>query len=222
VKPRLLLAHGWALDASLWDGVIAALGEDAADAAVFDAGYYGDPWPWPALDRGRPLLGVGQSLGALELLLAPPALLAGLVVIDGFARFGRGPDFPLGVPPRVTQRMRDRLGEDPRVLLDFLTRAGGGPPAGAAGDAARLSEGLERLETLDGRVAALGLPLWRLHAECDPIAALAMADASFEGCETVERRIRPSTDHLSPLHDPQACADIIRAALTALASKTLA
>lgn len=216
MKPRLLLAHGWALDASLWDGVIAALGEDAADAAAVDAGYYGDPRPWPALDTGRPLLGVGQSLGNLELLTAPPAPLAGLVVIDGFARFSQAPDFPRGVPARVLQRMRDGLGEDPKVLMDFLARAGGQVPAGAAGNAARLAEGLERLATLDGRKAARALPLWRLHAEGDPIAALALADASFEGCHAVERRIRPATDHLSPLHDPGACADLIRAALKAL------
>ncbi len=217
MKPRLVLAHGWALDASLWDGVIAALGEGAADAVVFDAGYYGAPRPWPALETGRLLLGVGQSLGNLELLLDPPAPLAGLVVIDGFARFGQGPDFPLGVPPRVLQRIRDRLAEDPKALQDFLSRAGGQVPAGATADGARLSDGLERLETMDARAAARALPLWRLHAEGDPIATLAMADASFEGCDVRARRIRPSTDHLSPLHDPETCADLIRAALTALA-----
>jgi pimeloyl-[acyl-carrier protein] methyl ester esterase len=221
VKPRLLFAHGWALDRTLWDGVLAALGEDAADGVVFDAGFYGDPLPWPALDSRRPLLGVGQSLGNLELLTAPPAPLAGLVVIDGFARFGQGPDFPLGVPPRVLQRMRDWLAEDPKVLMDFLTRAGGQVPAAATSNGPRLAEGLERLETLDGRAAARGLPLWRLHAEGDAIATLAMADASFEGCDVVERRIRPATDHLSPLHDPEACADIIGAALTALTPKIL-
>jgi pimeloyl-[acyl-carrier protein] methyl ester esterase len=216
VKPRLLFAHGWALDASLWDGVIAALGEDAADAAVVDAGYYGDPRPWPVMDPGRPLLGVGQSLGNLELLTAPPARLAGLVVIDGFARFTLAPDFPRGVPGRLLQRMRDWLGEDPKVLMDFLTRAGGQVPAGATADVARLTAGLERLEVLDGRAAARTLPLWRLHADGDTVAALAMADASFESCDVRERRIRPATDHLSPLHDPQACAALIRAALTAL------
>jgi pimeloyl-[acyl-carrier protein] methyl ester esterase len=222
MKPRLLFAHGWALDRTLWDGVIAALGEDAADAVAVDVGYYGDPRSWPALDRGRPLLGVGQSLGNLELLTTPPAPLAGLVVIDGFARFSQAPDFPRGVPARVLQRMRDWLAEDSGVLLDFLTRAGGQVPADATADVARLSAGLERLETLDGRAAARALPLWALHAQGDTVAPLAMADASFAGCDLIERRIRPATDHLSPLHDPQGCADIIRAALKALASKTLA
>jgi pimeloyl-[acyl-carrier protein] methyl ester esterase len=217
-KPRLLLAHGWALDRGLWDGVIAALGEDAADAVVFDAGYYGRPRPWPALPPGRPLLGVGQSLGCLELLAAPPAPLAGLVAVDGFARFSRAPDFPLGIPGRVLSRMRDWLKDDVQVLLDFLGRVGGQIPSGTP-DTGLLIAGLERLEVLDGRQAACALPIWRLHAEGDPVATLAMADASFVGCDVVERRIRQCTDHLSPQYDPQACADLIRAALKALASK---
>jgi pimeloyl-[acyl-carrier protein] methyl ester esterase len=215
-RPRLLFAHGWALDAGLWDAVIAALGEDGADAVVFDAGYYGRPRPWPALPADRPLLGVGQSLGGLELLAAPPAPLAGLVAIDGFARFSHAGDFPRGIPGRVLQRMGDWLRDDVKVLLDFLGRAGGQIPAGVP-DTGRLVAGLGRLEGLDGRPAARALPVWRLHAEGDAVATLAMADASFAGCDVVERRVRPAADHLSPQHDPRGCADLIRAAMKALA-----
>jgi hypothetical protein len=93
----------------------------------------------------------------------------------------------------------------------------GARPPSSTPDTARLIAGLERLEALDGRQAARALPLWRLHAHGDPIATLAMADASFDGCTVVDRRIRPGADHLSPQHDPQACADLVRAALEALA-----
>ena len=206
---RLLFAHGWALDRTLWDGVLTALGEDAAQAVVLDAGYYGRPAPLPEIDG--PVLGVGQSLGALELLADPPAGLKGVVVLDGFARFGQAEDFPQGVPARVLARMNKRVADG--ALAEFLERAGGMVPDGTP-DVARLTQGLERLETLDGRPCAL--PLWRLHSAGDPIATLAMADAAFEGLDVRERRIRPSTDHLSPIHDPQACADLIRTALKAL------
>jgi hypothetical protein len=37
----------------------------------------------------------------------------------------------------------------------------------------------------------------------------------------VERHVRPSTDHLSPLTAPHACAGLIRAALKALSRKDL-
>ena len=82
MKPALLLAHGWALDRTLWDRVLEALGEDANRAFVRDAGYYGRPAdPKPE----GPALGVGQSLGALELLNDPPPGLRGVVALDGFA-----------------------------------------------------------------------------------------------------------------------------------------
>jgi pimeloyl-[acyl-carrier protein] methyl ester esterase len=208
VKPTLLFAHGWALDRTLWDKVLAALAEEAAAALVRDAGYYGRPAD--PLAAG-PVLGVGQSLGALELLAEPPPGLAGVVALDGFARFGKAPDFPEGVAGRVLERMKARLGDG--ALAEFVTRAGGELPAGEP-QVERLIRGLDRLYTLDGRACAL--PVWRLHADQDPIASLAMADASFAGMNVVERRVRQSTDHLSPLTAPHACADLIRTALEAL------
>jgi pimeloyl-[acyl-carrier protein] methyl ester esterase len=214
MTPRLLFAHGWALDAGLWDGVIAALGAEAREAVVFDAGYYGRPRPWPSLDDSHPLLGVGQSLGSLELLAAPPARLAGVVAIDGMARFSQAPDFRRGVPDLVLSRMQDWLREDGQVLLDFQGRAGGRLPDGPP-DLERLTGGLQRLRVLDGRQAAT--PVWRLHAQADAIVPLAMADASFAGLNVVERRIRHAADHLSPTFDPEACADLIRTALRSLA-----
>jgi hypothetical protein len=81
-------------------------------------------------------------------------------------------------------------------------------------------EGLRRLETLDGRGAAL--PIFSLHADGDPIAALAMADASFAGMDVRERQVRQASDHLSPIHAPKACAALIRTAIEALAIRTLA
>jgi pimeloyl-[acyl-carrier protein] methyl ester esterase len=207
VTPRLLLRHGWALDRTLWDGVLKALGQDAV---LFDAGYYGRPLQPP--ETHGPLLGVGHSLGALELLAEPPPGLLGVVAIDGFARFGQADDFPQGVPARVLARMSKRVADG--ALVEFLHRAGGAPPAGTP-DAARLQQGLERLQTLDGRRCPL--PVWRLQSQDDPIATLAMSDASFAGMTVMERRVRPASDHLSPIHDPAACADLIHAALKAFA-----
>jgi pimeloyl-[acyl-carrier protein] methyl ester esterase len=213
VSLTLLFAHGWALDRTLWDRVLAALGEDAQGAWVRDEGYYRRPDEPKA---AGPILGVGQSLGALELLAEPPAGLVGVVALDGFARFGKAPDFPEGVAGRVLERMKARMqagvGSD-GVLAEFVERAGGQLPEGEP-DAERLIQGLDRLYSLDGR--ACRLPVWRLNADQDPIASLAMADASFAGMNVVERHVRQSTDHLSPLTAPHACADLIRAALKAL------
>ncbi len=214
MSPTLLFAHGWALDRTLWDKVLTALGDLARTALVRDLGYYGRPAPPVA--KG-PVLGVGQSAGALDLLAEPPEGLIGVVALDGFARFGKAPDFPGGVAGRVLERMKARIEDG--VLAEFVERAGGDVPQGEP-DPARLIEGLDRLYTLDGR--ACRLPIWRLNAEDDPIATLAMADASFSGMNVVERRTRPSSDHLSPLTAPHASAELIRTAITALSGKSLA
>lgn len=211
---KLLFAHGWALDHTLWTGVLEALGPLTAGAVVLDAGYYGPLRRPPVLESERRWLGVGQSLGSLELLTSPPAPLVGLVAIDGFARYSQSPDFREGVPPRVLQRMADWLEEDGVLPVDFVARAGGTAPPGER-HIPRMVAGLRRLETLDGRGSAL--PVWSLHADGDPIAALAMADASFAGMDVRERRVRLAEDHLSPLHAPEACAALIRTAIKALA-----
>jgi pimeloyl-[acyl-carrier protein] methyl ester esterase len=214
---QLVFAHGWALECALWDAVIADLGAVAGDAIVLDAGYYGQAAA-PSPIQGARILGVGQSLGALELLTGPPALLCGLVAIDGFARFARAPDFTAGLDPRALRLMARRLDTDPCALLDeFLHRASSGatPPHGAP-DVAALARGLDRLTTLDGRGAAQGLPVWRLHAADDPIAPLALSDASFAGASARDRRVRAGRDHLSPLTAPQACAALIRDAIQTL------
>ena len=210
---RLLFVHGWALDRTLWTGVLEALGPLAEGAALPDAGYYGQPYKPPALDPAQRWLGVGQSLGSLELLADPPVALAGVVAIDGFARYSQAPDFRPGVPGRVLQRMAEWLEQDGALPVDFVTRAGGTAPPGDK-DILRMVAGLNRLETLDGRRSAL--PIWSLHADRDPIAPLAMAEASFQGMDLRARQVRDAGDHLSPVHAPQACAALIRDAVQAL------
>lgn len=217
MKPRLLFVHGWALDRSLWDAVLAELGPEAHGAVATDAGYYGRPLGACALDGG-PVLGVGQSLGTLELLTAPPTPLAGLVVIDGFARFAAAPDFPEGQHVAALKLMARRLRTSPGpVVSDFLAEAlqGAAPPSGPP-DREALGKGLDRLLTFDGRAQARRLPIWRLHASDDPVAPLKLADASFAGADVRARRVREANDHLSPLSAPKACADLIRDALEAL------
>ena len=211
---KLLFAHGWALDRSLWTGVLEALGPLAAGAVVLDQGYYGRPHRPPVLEPERRWLGIGQSLGSLELLADPPVPLAGLVAIDGFARYSQASDFRQGVPPRVLQRMAQWLEEDGVLPVDFVSRAGGVAPPGER-DIPRMVEGLKRLEALDGRRSTL--PIWSLHADRDPIATLPMAEASFAGMDLRARQVREAADHLSPLHAAQACAALIRDAIQALA-----
>jgi pimeloyl-[acyl-carrier protein] methyl ester esterase len=214
LSPRLVFAHGWGMDRSLWDAVLIELGDLAGGAIILDSGYYGAPAAAGELE-GEELLGVGHSLGALELMTAPPAPLSGLVAIDAFARFTAAPDFPEGQDARALRsviRQLDRA--SPELVAEVVARTFKGqscPPGEPCREA--LAIGLERLIALDGRAAVLDLPLWRLHADDDPAVPLALSDASFAACPMLERRVRAGADHLSPVTAPELCADLIRSAI---------
>jgi pimeloyl-[acyl-carrier protein] methyl ester esterase len=220
VSPRLVFAHGWGMDRSLWDAVLLEVGDLADGAIVLDAGYYGDPVAAGELD-GEALLGIGHSLGALELMIAPPAPLSGLVAIDAFARFTTAPDFPEGQDARVLRsviRQMDRA--SPELVAEVVARTFKGqtpPPGEPCRDA--LASGLERLISLDGRGAVGGLRIWRLHADDDPAVPLALSDASFASCRVKARLVRAGADHLSPVTAPELCARLIRSAVETISGE---
>ena len=157
-QATLWFAHGWAYDASFWEPLRAACPT-------------GPRWPTtPAISAPRlpevcgPVIAIGHSLGALRLLRQPPPGCAGLVCINGFARFGAGPDFPEGVAPRLLDRMLRQLAAQPQaVLRDFRARCGDDTPSGAP-DMAALERGLLALRDEDRRAGLAALPMPALGA----------------------------------------------------------
>ncbi|MFD4839259.1 alpha/beta fold hydrolase [Achromobacter sp. NPDC058515] len=213
-RPTLLFVHGWAFDASVWTALRAELSD--WPQAVADAGYFG-PAEVPPIDG--PVIAVGHSLGVLRLLRGLPASCLGLVSINGFPRFGAGPDFEAGVPRRMLDRMIKRLAADPRaVLQDFRLRCGEaaafGEPQGPA-----LSRDLEALRDEDQRaaLAALPVPLLLLAGQADPIVSAAMTQAAFADRAGDERHWREAGGHLLPVSDAAWCAGRIRAFISRLA-----
>lgn len=196
----IVLVHGWGFDASVWDGVRAALGCD--DVATVDLGFFGGPaTPLPEAVT----LAVGHSLGCLWLLAERPDLADRLVAVNGFSRFTAAPDFAEGVPPRMVERMARRLGEAPAEVVDtFRARCGAGPAAGTP-DTARLAWGLDLLLSGDARPAR---PRLALAGTNDPIVPPAMTTAAFgAGVRWLDG------GHLLPLTHPQAVASAIVEAL---------
>ncbi|PXA84961.1 alpha/beta hydrolase [Nostoc sp. 3335mG] len=191
---RLLFLHGWGLDASLWDGVRAALPE--FETVAWDRGYFGAAASDPV---EGPVLAVGHSLGAM--------LLAGrfdrLVAVNGFDRFaGDG-----AVPPRVVARMRKRFAGAPaEVLADFRARIGAPPPANDL-DPEALAADLATLAEADLRGTKCSRILI-LHGGADPLLPEAMREAVFAGAP---RETLAEAGHLLPLTHPHWVADRIRA-----------
>lgn len=199
MKPILLMLHGWGLDASLWDGVRAALPD--FDAIVWDRGYFGRP---SAPQPEGPVLAIGHSLGALLLADQPDAV--GLIAINGFDRF-TGED---AVPPRIVERMRRRFAETPHeVLAEFRKRIGAGPAPDRI-DQAPLAADLALLGDTDRR-AAERPPTLVLHGGADPLLPAAMRETVFAGAA---RETLGGAGHLLPLTHSEWCAERIRAFLS--------
>lgn len=202
-RPTLLFVHGWAFDASVWAPLRAALRDWSH--LVADAGYFG-PACFPKIDG--PVIAIGHSMGVLRLLRELPAGCIGLVSINGFPRFGAGPDFDAGVPRRMLDRMMKRLSADPAaVLQEFRQRCG---DASAFGEPrlAPLTQDLQALRDEDQRhaLAALPVPLLVLTGQDDPIVPASMTQAAFDGGPDSERHEREQAGHLLPVSDAPWCA----------------
>lgn len=200
-NPLFLLAHGWAGAPSIWTALVGRLrdaGIPAEDIQHWDQGYFG-PANDPVLPPGRPVIGIGHSLGAA--LLLGQGGLAGLLTINGFSRFTAQADFPAGTPPRLLAQMRRRFASDPAaVLADFTTRAGLPLPPGQA-DRDRLAHGLQWLAEIDHRAAPLPPAFQALAGRDDPIVTQAHSTACFPG-----RVEWLAGGHALPLTAPDACA----------------
>jgi len=196
--PTLLLLHGWGFDASLWDGLAAAMPDWRL--VRWDRGYFGEK---AEPEVAGPFVAVGHSLGAMLLadLLAHDVPL---IAINGFDRFSG--DF--GVPPRIVERMRTRFKEDPAaVVTEFRDRCGAAPPPEAM-DEERLSRDLALLASR--HIASHPNRILALHGEDDPILPASLRQTAFSGAE---RMSHPEAGHLLPVTHPQWCAQQIEAFL---------
>ena len=167
-----------------------------------DAGYFGAP-PAGSLrpgDRHRPFAGRAAPV-------APAAArLRRLVCINGFARFGAGPDFPEGVAPRLLDRMLRQLVAQPRRCCAISARAAattrhparrhgraGTRPAAARRGPARRTGGAAHAGAGAGRRRGSGRAAGRPARRCRRRAALACARRPFAAAigPAVVRRTHP-------------------------------
>lgn len=208
MTPHFLFVHGWAMDATFWDAIRGDLGARAG--SVRELGYFDPPARARLLDLpppDAPIIGVGHSLGVMQLLGEPPAGLVGLVAVNGFTRFTRADDHPAGVPAQFLHRMMRRLDQDAAaVAAAFRARCGlaGMPPGRAL--APVLGRGLALLRDGDLRHALGRVPhVLALAATRDEIVPAALSAACFGEPHWVE-----ADGHLLPLTHAALCADMLR------------
>ncbi|WP_342628869.1 alpha/beta fold hydrolase [Nguyenibacter vanlangensis] len=225
-RPGLLLVHGWGFTPDFWNPVLDRL--DHPDPVTLDFGFFGPDSL--AARPTRPFVAVGHSLGTLWLLLhrsqarigpraAPGAgPCVGIVLLNGFARFGAAPDYPAGVAPRIIDRMAHGLDSNPDdVVATFRARAGITTPAPAPARADRLAHALRLLRDADARTTLPpdGMATLRILAgRQDPIVPPDMTTASFPAPLPVDWV--EDGGHLLPLTHPARCAALIADLLAAI------
>jgi pimeloyl-[acyl-carrier protein] methyl ester esterase len=203
----VLFVHGWGFDAGFWQTLLDRLPE--LSCSTVELGYRGAPVVVPAIDR--PLV-VAHSLGLAWALANIPRPWAGVVSVNGFARFTRTDDFAEGVAPRVVERMVSRFRQEPQVVAtDFLARCGVADPDVADMAPEPLSEALSWLGICDERkgLNSLTCPLLALAGGDDVIVPPAMSRALFTGRELA---MVEGAGHLLPLTH----ADVVAAQLQRL------
>ncbi|MFT8931487.1 MAG: alpha/beta fold hydrolase [Acetobacter syzygii] len=186
-----VFVHGWGFGPDFWTPLLAALGW--TDACVLDLGFVGQGVNTHAQAmaqvqavqaQGRPMLGIGHSLGFLWLAQHMEFSRANrLVGINAFAAFAARPDFTAGVPARVLQRMVKGLSSRPeQVLADFRGLCGAGEVEQPF-CIPNLQKGLELLVSGDVRSRLAGIPeqYCVLAARQDPVVSPAMTEESFAG-----------------------------------------
>ncbi len=197
---KLLFAHGWGFDRHFWDPLIAALSDCGAIPVVDDRGYFGPPHA-PRIEG--PCIAVTHSFGAMRVLAAPPKGLAAILAINGFDHFAAQGDQP-GIAPRVLDRMRRRLSQDPVAVVREFRRSCGSDMPFAEPDAACLEADLLRLR--DEVSPPAPVPVTLIEGQSDPLLPPDLRRAVFAGAP----RLSHPGGHLLPLEDPVFCARAVR------------
>jgi pimeloyl-[acyl-carrier protein] methyl ester esterase len=205
---RLVFIHGWALGPDLWDA-LAPLLPGVAQARV-DLGFFGAP-DVPALQSGDIL--VGHSMGLLW-GLARDFDWAGVVAVNGFARFPRDGDGRGCVKPSALRAMRQALMRDPQACADDFRRTLGLAPATGQAQKERLMDGLDLLRDGDAAPLAGARPWLVLGAADDPLVPTAatrdLAATTGGALALLERG-----GHALPRTAPRDCAERITGFLRA-------
>jgi pimeloyl-[acyl-carrier protein] methyl ester esterase len=205
---RLVFVHGWALGPDIWDP-FGALLPGVAQARV-DLGFFGAP-DIPAPQGGDIL--VGHSMG-LVWGLAQDVDWAGVVAVNGFARFTQDADGRGCVKPAALRAMRQALLRDPQAGADDFRRTIGLAPAKGQAQKDRLMDGLDLLRDGDAAPLAGARPWLVLGAADDPLIPVA-ATRDLAAATGGALRLLEQGGHCLPLTAPRDCAEAIAGFLRA-------
>ena len=189
--PRVVFAHGWGFDKTLWADTIKRF--NLNDYYLLDFGYTGNR-DIVNICQTEPLIGIGHSLGFAWLLqnLDNPVCL---ISISGFDCFLRIYD------SRTIEKMRRNLIRNKQAQMRaFHKRAGTKTISLPNFEEQPLIEGLENLSTwdLNQRLKSLKIPIFAVASQNDKIVPISHSKRIFENCIL---KIIPSGDHIIPINN---------------------
>ncbi|WP_072392968.1 hypothetical protein [Hyphomicrobium sp. CS1GBMeth3] len=202
-RRRLVLAHGWAVDASVWQPLIERLGFDG------DVIHCGPRF----LDLGPPThaappddaICIGFSFGALWLLLNAPARIKALVSISGFTRLDAAANVD------AMRALRAGLEKNAPAQVKAFRRLAGirEPVPSEALNVPLLLEGLDAMLEGDARGVLSGLdcPVLALASRDDPVIP---PDVTRSSWPTSATRWSEGGGHALPLTQTDWCASEIQ------------
>lgn len=172
---QFVFCHGFGFKATFWNPITPFFQRESC--TFLDLGYFGTPHTH-VRKHGRPLIGVGHSLGFLKLIkLGLP--WDGLISIQGFTCFlGHGASLRSRRARELT-RMQERFAIDPTgTLVVFYNRCGIKGPDGRP-DNEKLADDMKVLE--EDCPLPYGIPVLALGTEDDVIVPPALTHDNFSG-----------------------------------------
>jgi 3-oxoadipate enol-lactonase len=236
-SPPIVLLHSLALDRSMWDSLVAELGDERTVVTMDLRGHGRSPSDRPftiedmaddvadtlaALDHERAVI-IGLSMGgcvAQAVAIRHPAIVAGLGLIDTTAWYGAD------APQRWAERASKARDQGMASLSQFqLDRWFGSEFLDSSRDAAERLLGVFAANDLDSYVAAchamgafdaragldaIHAPTIVIVGELDPATSPEHAAALHEGISGSTMHVIPGAKHLTPVERPAAVADLLR------------
>jgi pimeloyl-[acyl-carrier protein] methyl ester esterase len=200
---RLVFIHGWGLDASLWDPLVAELSDHTH--LCLERGFFGQRQL--SIVGDEPSILIGHSLGFLY-GLSLPIKWQGWVAINSFPRFVIKPNEIGCVPPVALRDMRIRLrANTKKTLADFHAMIGA-PRPNSAPNTDALCQGLDELRDLDNNdLTASNVPGLVLASKNDPLVT---AETSENLAKNKDILWHQTAGHILPHSDPHFCAIAIK------------
>ncbi len=200
MNPRFVVVHGWGMDSSCWDNLMAFFPD--AHFLRIDLGFVGSMEILSDVSDIKDPIFITHSLGTMWALKNYHKDMKALISINGFTCFGNYAD------RRVLSVMQAGIKRNPKRQMSEFWNSGGLPSSNSL-NIDRLYEGLEWLKSWNVRceLENLQCPVLSLAGEKDNILPIEKMKKEWENYNF---QICKGAGHALPVSNSRWCADRIR------------